>query len=84
VLILTAWLLLMGAGGLCYPKAPRAAGVLFLGAGGFILIAWAAGTIGDAPPLNAAISVALGFGQLWKFRDRAVRAAHAAEWTRKA
>jgi hypothetical protein len=83
VLILTVWLVLMGAGGLFYPRAPRATGVLFLGAGAFMFIAWAAGAIGDAPPLNAAISAALGFSQMWRFRDPSVRAAHVAEWTRR-
>jgi hypothetical protein len=84
VLILTVWLAIMAAAGLCYPRAPRATGVLFVAAGGFLFILWTAGAIGDAPPITAATSAALGFGQLWKFRDSSVRAAHVAEWTGKA
>ena len=84
MLILTVWLLLMGAGGLCYPRAPRATGALFVAAGGFLFVVWTAGFIGDAPPLNAAISAALGFGQLWRFRDATVRTEHVTAWTGKA
>jgi hypothetical protein len=84
VLILTVWLMLMGAGGLCYPRKPLATGVLFIAAGAFLLIVWTAGLIGSAPPIIAATSAALGFGQLWKFRDASVRAAHVAGWTGKA
>jgi hypothetical protein len=57
--------------------------MLFVLAGGFMFIVWAVGAIGDAPPIIAATSAALGFGQLWKFRDPSVRAAHVAEWTVK-
>jgi hypothetical protein len=56
--------------------------VLFLAAGGFMFIVWAAGVIGNTLPLNATISAALGLGNLWRFRDPAVRATHVAEWTR--
>jgi hypothetical protein len=84
MLILTIWLMLMEAGGLCYPRVPRATGVLFVAAGAFMFIVWIAGAVGDAPPLTAAISAALGLGQLWRFRDETVRAAHVAEWTGKA
>jgi hypothetical protein len=84
MLILTVWLMLMGAGGLCYPRSPRATGVLFVAAGGFLFAVWTAGLIGDAPPLNAAISAALGLGNLWRFRGPSVRAAHVAEWTGRA
>jgi hypothetical protein len=84
MLILTVWLGLMGLGGLCYPRRPRATGVLFVMAGGFMFIVWATGAIGDAPPVVAVTSAALGLGSLWRFRDPAVRAEHVAEWTRKA
>ena len=40
--------------------------------------------IGDAPPVVPVTSMALGLGNIWRFRDPAVRAAHVAEWTRKA
>jgi hypothetical protein len=80
VLILTLWLALMGAGGLCYPRRPRTAGVLFVSAGGFMLVVWAMGAIGDQPPFIAAISAALGLGKIWQFRSPATRAAHRAEW----
>jgi hypothetical protein len=83
MLILTIWLTLMGAGGLCYPRRPLATGVLFLMAGGFMFIVWAVGATGDAPPINAATSAALGLGNLWRFRDPALRATHVAEWTAK-
>jgi hypothetical protein len=83
VLILTVWLAIMAAAGLCYPRRPRTSGVLFLAAGGFMFIVWAAGVIGNTLPLNATISAALGLGQLWKFRDSSIRAAHVAEWTGK-
>jgi hypothetical protein len=83
MLILTTWLAVMGAGGLCYPRRPRAAGVLFVLAGVFMFVVWAAGAIGNNPPITAATSVALGFGQLWRFRDPTARAAHVAEWTRR-
>jgi hypothetical protein len=83
VLILTVWLMLMGAGGLCYPRMPRAMGLLSVVAGLFMLIVWAAGAIGDAPPITAVTSAALGLGQLWRFRDPAVRATHVAAWTAK-
>ena len=71
MLILTIWLGLMGLGGLYYPRRPRAAGVLFLVAGGFMLAVWANGAIGDAPPITAVTSAALGFGNLWRFRNPA-------------
>jgi len=83
VLILTVWLGLMGLGGLCYPRRPRATGVLFVMAGGFMFIVWATGAIGDARPIAAVTSTALGLGSFWRFRDPAVRAAHVAEWTGK-
>jgi hypothetical protein len=47
-----------------------------------MFIVWAAGVIGNTLPLNATISAALGLGNLWRFRDPAVRATHVAEWTR--
>ena len=84
MLVLTVWLTLMGAGGICYPRRPRASGILFVAAGAFMLLVWAAGAIGGAPPIVAVTSAALGFGQLWKFRDASARAAHLVDWTRKA
>ena len=69
---------------MCVPRQPRTAGVLFLAAGVFMLAVWTAGTVGNAPPITAITSSALGVGNLWKFRDPAVRAAHVAEWTGKA
>jgi hypothetical protein len=84
MLILTVWLATMGAGGLCYPRWPRAAGVLFLMLGAFMFFVWAAGVIGDAPPVNAAAPAALGLATLLRFRNPAIRAAHVAEWTGKA
>jgi hypothetical protein len=68
VLILTVWLMLMGAGGLCYPRRPRATGVLFVVAGVFMFIVWAAGAIGDLPPITAVTSAALGFGSFGSLR----------------
>jgi hypothetical protein len=70
MLILTIWLVLMGLGGLCYPRRPRAAGVFFVIAGGFMLAVWAYGAIGNAPPITALTSAALGLGTLWRFRFR--------------
>jgi hypothetical protein len=84
MLILTVWLMLMATGGLCYPRAPRATGVLFVAAGAFLFVVWTAGLIGSNLLLSAFISAALGFGQLWRFRDAAVRAEHAAELTGRA
>jgi hypothetical protein len=84
VLILAVWLMLMGAGGLFYPRKPLATGVLFISAGAFMLAVWSAGLIGNTQPIIAATSVALGSSQLWKFRDPSVRGAHVAEWTGKA
>ena len=68
MLILTIWLGLIGLGGLFYPRRPRAAGVLFVAAGGFMLAVWAYGAIGNAPPITAVSSAALGLGTLWRFR----------------
>ena len=82
-MILTVWFGLIGVGGLCYPRRPRASGVFFVIAGGFLFAVWAAGAIGDAPPITAMTSAALGLGHLWRFRDEAVRVAHVAEWTGK-
>jgi hypothetical protein len=84
MLILTVWLGLMGLGGLCHPRRPRATGVLFVMAGAFMFTVWTAGAIGDAPPFAAVTSAALGLGSFWRFRDPAVSAAHVAQWTRKA
>jgi hypothetical protein len=84
MLILTVWLAIMAAAGLCYPRRPRTSGVLFLAAGGFMFIVWAAGVIGGAPPVVAVTSAALGLGKLVQFRDPGVRAAHVSEWTGKA
>ena len=84
MLILTVWLMLMATGGLCYPRAPRATGVLFVAAGAFLFVVWTASLIGSNLPLNAFISAALGFGQLWRFRNAVVRAEHVAAWTGKA
>ena len=81
--ILTVWLVLMGVGGLCYPRRPRASGVFFVIAGGLLFALWAAGAIGDAPPITALTSAALGLAHLWRFRDPTVRSAHVAEWTGK-
>jgi hypothetical protein len=81
MLILTVWLGLMGLGGLCYPRRPRATGVLFVIAGGFLFAVWSAGAIGGAPPIAGVMSAALGLGNLWRFRSPTVRAAHVAEWT---
>ena len=82
MLILTAWLGMMGAGALCYPRRPRLAGVLFLAAAAFMFSVWTFGAIGDALPLPAITSAALGVSNLWRFRDPVHRAAHVAEWTR--
>jgi hypothetical protein len=79
--VLTGWLVLMGAGGLCYPRRPRTAGALFLAAAGFLFVLWTLGALGDTPPYMPATSAALGLGTLWKFRDPAARAEHVAEWT---
>ena len=84
MLILTVWLVVMGGGGLSFPKRPRTAGVLFLVAGGFLLAVWIAGAIGNAVPITAITSAALGFGMLRRFRDPTARAAHLAQWTGKA
>ena len=81
--ILTCWLVIMGAAGLCYPRRPRTAGTLFLVAGGFIFVMWSMGAIGDDPPIIAATSAMLGIGALWKFRVRDIRAAHVSDWTGK-
>jgi hypothetical protein len=48
-----------------------------------MFIVWAAGMIGDAPPVVAVTSAALGLGKLVQFRDLGVRAAHVSEWTGK-
>ena len=84
MLILTTWLLIMGAGGLCYPRRPLAAGLLFMVAGVFMLLVWAMGAIGNAPPVVAATSIALGLRNLWQFRNPVARAAHVSQWTGKA
>jgi hypothetical protein len=84
MLILTTWLLIMGAAGLCYPRRPVAAGLLFMAAGVFMLLVWAMGAIGNAPPVVAATSIALGLGNLWRFRNPVARAAHVSQWTGKA
>src|SRR6266446_5398783 len=39
--------------------------------------------VGNAPPISAITSSALGVANLRKFRDPAVRAAHVPEWTGK-
>jgi len=70
MLILTIWLVLMGLGGVCYPRRPRTAGVLFVAAGGFVLVVWGSGAIGNAPPITALTSAALGLGTLWRLRVR--------------
>jgi hypothetical protein len=84
VVILTIWLAMMGTGALCYPRRPRTSGVLFLISGGFMLAVWVAGMIGDAPPVVAVTSLGLGLGNLWRFHDPIVRAAHVAEWRGRA
>jgi len=58
----------MGLGGLSYPRRPRTAGVLFVAAGGFMLVVWARGAIGNTPPITALTSGALGLGTLGRFR----------------
>jgi serine/threonine protein kinase len=55
VAILTVWLMLMGAGGLCYPRRPLATGVLFMAAIAFLLTVWAAG--GPLDPADAVAAV---------------------------
>jgi hypothetical protein len=80
VTVLTILLGFTAVAGLCYPRRPRATGVLFLVAGGFMLVMWATGAIGDAPPILAGTCAALGLGMHWRFREPAVRAAHVAEW----
>lgn len=83
MLILTVYLAIVGAAGLCYPRRPRAMGVLFVVAGGLMSGMWEVGAIGNNPPIIAAMSATLGLGTIWKFRDPGVRAAHVAEWTGK-
>ena len=83
MLILTVWLAIVGAAGLCYPRRPRMMGALFVAAGGFMFVVWAAGATGNSPPIIAATSAALGLGKLWQFRDPAVSATHVDEWTGK-
>jgi len=80
--ILTCWLIIMGAGGLCYPRRPRLSGLLFLAAGVFMSAIWAAG-LTPGLPLPAATSAVLGLGTIWRFRSPLVRAQHRAEWVGK-
>jgi len=48
-----------------FKKARR---LLFMVAGVFMRLVWAMGAIGNAPPAVAATSIALGLGNLWRFR----------------
>ena len=53
-------------------------------AGVFMRLVWAMGAIGNAPPAVAATSIALGLGNLWRFRHPVARAALVSQWTGKA
>ena len=83
-MFLIVFLLVMGVGGLCYPRRPRATGVVFVVLGTALLATWAAGAITGAQQqilFASATWVALGAWVIWKFRNADDRASHVAEWT---
>ena len=79
------WFALLTAAGLCYPRRPRTAGVLWIALG--VLSA-----VLSYPPdpgtglgsLSGVFIIALGVGYLIKYRKADVRAKHNDYWTARA
>jgi hypothetical protein len=81
-----ALLFIVGVGGLCYPRHPRATGVIFMLIGAALLAAWTTGAIGGARNgilFAAGNWIACGSWIVWKFRTSFARVAHLAAWTGK-
>jgi hypothetical protein len=79
------WIALIAAAGLCYPRRPRTAGVLFLALG--VLSAALAFTHSPGnglAPVAGAFWIGLGVWYLVKFRHPDARAKHVEYWTAKA
>jgi hypothetical protein len=83
----TIWLGLLAAAGLCFPRRPRLAGLLFVVLGVWSIVLRFV-SLSSAGP--ASIGVALGAGVVWfavglrqllKYRDPDARAAHVRQWT---
>jgi hypothetical protein len=76
---------LLATGGLCYPRRPRTAGLLFIILG--ILSAFLAFQSGAATASAAFIGMtwaSLGLGWIVKYRNPDVRVKHVEYWTAKA
>jgi hypothetical protein len=82
--VVTVFLGMIGVGGLCYPRRPRATGAIFMAVGAAVCTAWAAGAIGGVRGNILFASgnwLTCGAWILWKFRAPATRRAHVAAWT---
>jgi hypothetical protein len=78
------YLVLIGVGGLCYPRRPRATGIVFMVLGASLLTAWTAGAISgnrDNILFAAASWIGLGGSFIRRFRTDARRRSHRAAWT---
>ena len=81
-----AWLALMAAAGLCYPRRPRTAGALFIALG---LLSTTLVLVFNHGSLLASLGagvfwIGLGASYLVKYRRPDARAKHVEYWTAKA
>jgi hypothetical protein len=79
------WFALLTAAGLCYPRRPRTAGILFMMVGALSLVPSRVDSSGSGlGAIVAAFWIALGAWQVVKYHNPAVRAKHVEYWTAKA
>jgi hypothetical protein len=79
------WFALLTAAGLCYPRRPRVAGMLFVILGALSIVLTFPQRAGYQWGVVAGVFwIALGAWQLVKFHNPNVRAKHIEYWTAKA
>jgi hypothetical protein len=78
------WFALITAAGLCYPRRPRTAAVLFIAVGALSLVPSRVQSSGSGlAEIIAAFWIGLGAWQLVKYHNPSVRAKHIEYWTAK-
>ena len=80
-----AWIVLLCGAGLCYPRRPRVAGVLFLATGVLSIVLTLTQNSGNGLiAIPGVFWIGLGVWYLVKYRDPDVRKEHIDYWTAKA
>ena len=81
---LVLWLAILAAAGLCYPRRPRTAGVLFIGLGVLSLVMGFLASPGNwLAPAGGVFLIGLGMSYIVKYRRPELRAKHVEYWTAK-